>query len=316
MKNSLILPLLFVCSFGRAQEATQKYDSAEVNTTLVNNQLSPEMVKLENVTGFGSGNLTSEGGKVVNRFQQSIFNFAAFPAALINQKRKQLYMGVGYMKQHFSSFRDAATEGPFAKDIQSFYIGTAFTAKLGNRTFWLTYAQTGLNGTKPFNNTDKTFNLVLINKLNYKVRRNLNLGVGVAYFSNMGNPLVLPALTCVYSTPKFVFNFDFPLKTEIEGILAHGRLRPVAGLTYHGGTYYLNDSRQYLYNFGALGYVGLRVKVMDFLYLSGAYQQGVYDQYKAGSIRSLSSLGVYAGQSQWVISLNVQVAKFVPLRQR
>ncbi|HVZ96075.1 MAG TPA: DUF6268 family outer membrane beta-barrel protein, partial [Chitinophagaceae bacterium] len=275
MITKILLPILFfVSNCGYSQISPENKLLTEVNTTLVNNQLSPELFKAEYAGGYSNGQFKSSDGKMLNSFRQSIFTVSVFPAALIKKSKTQLYMGLGYIDQRFSGFTTDSLTSLFSKNIKSAYLGTALNVKLGNHFFWLSYLQTGFNGTQPMEKINKTFNAVLISKADFKLQRNLNLGVGIAYFSNMGNPLVLPAVSLTYSQPNYLINFDFPVKTEIEGIFAGGKIRPVAGLSYHGGNYYLNKTDQYLYNFGALGYLGVRFKLLDFLYFYTAYQTG------------------------------------------
>jgi hypothetical protein len=45
------------------------------------------------------------------------------------------------------------------------------------------------------------------------------------------------------------------------------------------------------------------------------WQTGVYDQYKSGAMHNLAKIGTYSGQSQIVISVNIQIEKFIPLSQ-
>ena len=315
IRNIFIPLMLLISGYSYAQTTTGEKSLNEVTTTLVNNQLTPELVKVEYDGGFSNGIFNSVDGKLANKFKQSIFTVSVFPAALINKSNTQLYMGAGYTDQKFSNFATDQYSSLFSENIRSFFVGTALSEKFGNQFFWQSYLQTGLNGTNPFQNIDKTFNAEIITKADYKLQRNLNVGLGIAYFSNMGNPLILPAVTFTYSQEKYIINLDFPVKTEIEAIFVQGKIRPVAGVSYHGGTYYLNDQNQYLYNFGALGYFGARFRILDFLYFYAAYQTGVYDQYKSGSKHNLSEIGTYSGQNQIVISLNIQMAKFIPLSQ-
>jgi hypothetical protein len=308
-----VIVYLLIFELGYSQSKTENKTNNEANTTLVNNQLTPELIKVENASGFANGDLKTADGKSINKFQQSSFTISAFPAALINNKNTQLYMGVGYTNQKFSDFTTTTYAPLFSESIKSFFVGTAFSEKIGKQYFWLNYLQTGFNGISPFQNIDKTFNIEYVSKIDYKLQRNLNLGLGIAYFTNMGAPLVLPAITFTYSQTNFIINLDFPIKTEIEGIFDNGKIRPVMGISYHGGNYYLNNYNQYLYNFGAFGYAGVRFRILDFLYLYTAYQTGVYDQYKAGPINNLSKIGTYSGQNQLVVSLNIQMEKFIPL---
>lgn len=310
------LPLMLLLSgYVYSQNATTESAITDVTTTLVNNQLSPELLKVEYDGGFSNGILNTAGGKAANKFKQSIFTVSLFPAALINKKNTQLYLGTGYTEQKFSDLETDVYSPLFTGNIKSFFLGTALSQKFGNRFFWQSYVQTGFNGTNPFQNIDKTFNVEIVSKADFKLKRNLNVGLGVVYFTNMGAPLILPAVTFTYSGSNYVINCDFPVKTEIEAILDHGKIRPVLGVSYHGGNYYLNNYNQYLYNFGGLGYLGLRFKILDFLYCYAAYQTGVYDQYKAGPIHNLTELGTYSGQKQFVLSLNIQMEKFIPLSQ-
>jgi hypothetical protein len=310
IRITFLLLMLLVCGYAYSQTTTDEKLLTDVTSTLVNNQLTPELVKLEYDGGISNGILNAADGKPANKFKQSIFTFSAFPAALIKEKNTQLYMGMGYTEQKFSGFTTDTYSSLFSESIKSFYMGAALSEKYGNHFFWLTYVQAGLNGTNPFQNIDKTFNAEIISKADYKLQSNLNLGLGIAYFTN-GNPLVLPVVTFTYSQSKYIINFDFPIKTEIEAILDHGKIRPVAGVSYHGGNYYQNNYNQYLCNFGALGYFGARFKILDFLYFYATYQTGVYDQYKSGQMHNLSEIGTYAGQNQIVVSLNIQMARII-----
>jgi hypothetical protein len=307
--------MVFICGDGYAQGTADEKSITAVSTTLVNNQLSPELVKVEYAGGYSNGLLKSGDGKLENKFQQSNFTISAFPVTLINKRQAKLYLGVGYVEQRFSGFTNETYASLFSERIKSVYFGTALSVRFNKRFFWLSYVQPGFNGTEPLENLDKTFNAVIVSKADYKWQRNLNVGLGIAYFTNMGNPLILPAVSFAYSQPGFVLNIDFPVKTEIEAILARGKIRPVAGVSYHGGNYYLNHYNRYLYDFGALGYLGIRVKLLDFLYCYAAYQTGVYDQYKSGERHSLAEIGTYSGQNQFVVSLNVQIARFIPRLQ-
>lgn len=315
IRNTLLPLMLLLSGYVYAQNTTDERAITDVTTTLVNNQLTPELLKVENDGGFSGGNLNTAEGKSANKFKQSIFTVSLFPAALINKKNSQLYLGVGYTDQKFSNFETNTYSTLFSENIKSFFVGTALSEKFGTRFFWQSYVQTGLNGTNPFRNIDKTFNMEIVSKADFKLQRNLNVGLGVAYFTNMGAPLILPAVTFTYSGSNYIINCDFPVKTEIEAILYQGKIRPVVGVSYHGGNYYLNDYNQYLYNFGGLGYFGMRFKILDFLYCYAAYQTGVYDEYKAGPVHNLAKLGTYSGQKQFVLSLSIQMARFIPLLQ-
>jgi hypothetical protein len=271
MKRNLILSLmLFASGYLYSQTSTDEKLLTEVTTTLVNNQLTPELVKMEYDGGISNGNFNAPGGKQVNNFRQSIFTVSIFPGALVDKPQTQLYLGAGYTDQKFSDFTTHTYSSLFSASIKSIYMGTALSQKLGKQFFWQSYLQAGFNGTDPFVRIGKTFNAEIITKADYKLQRDLNVALGIAYFTNMGNPLILPAVTFTYAQTHFVLNVDFPAKTEIEGILNQGKFRPVVGVSYHGGNYYLNGQNQYLYNFGALGYLGARFKILDFLYCYGA----------------------------------------------
>jgi len=316
MRKVFLLSIILTAGYGYAQSTTDLNLLMDVNTTLIDNQLSPEIGKLEYAGGLTKGLFKAGDGKLLNKFQQNILTASAFPWTLINNRHEQVFLGVGYVDQHFSDFSNQFYDSLFSENIRSIYLGTALSLRITHQLFWLSYVQTGFNGTKPLDHLDKTFNAVFITKGDYKPRRNLNIGLGIAYFTNMGSPLILPAVSLIYSRPDFVLNIDFPVKTEIEAVVAHGKIRPVAGVSYHGGNYYLNASHRYLYNYGALGYLGVRFKLLDLVYFYVAYQEGLYDQYKSGLRQNLAEIGTYAGQSQFVISLNVQVAKFIPRMQR
>ncbi|MFC4231464.1 DUF6268 family outer membrane beta-barrel protein [Parasediminibacterium paludis] len=313
-KPILLAILLLVNTYVKSQEKNAQRLIEEVTTTLVNNQLSPEILKIEQASGFTKGKLNPDNGNTINQFQQSTFAISAFPFTIVKKQNTQLFMGLGYQTQIFNQFATMNADSVFAKNIQSAYLGTALIIKYNNHIFWQNYLQTGFYGRKPFENVDKTFNIQFVSKLNYKPNRDLNYGIGLAYFSNMGEPLILPAVSVTYSQPHWLIDVNFPIKTEIEGIMVHGILRPVAGISYHGGNYYLSNN-QYLYNFGALGYLGMRFKLMDMVYMYSAYQVGVFDAYKFGTSHQLSKLGNYSGQSQFVISLNIQAPTFIPRLQ-
>jgi hypothetical protein len=71
----------FVYSYSTTNQKSQSGES----TTLVNIQLTPEIVKIEYVGGISNGNLKDANGNTTNKFQQGIFYISVFPAAFINK---------------------------------------------------------------------------------------------------------------------------------------------------------------------------------------------------------------------------------------
>ena len=318
MNKKLIIILTLSVTLETCLNA-QTHDSEKVFTEvnppnfLVHNQLSPEIIKLEYAAGLSKGSFKTPDGQVVNRFQQNSFTFTGYPVTLINKRQQQLYLGFGYVQDWNTSFDNGNETTTLEGKREAVYLNIFFNTRIKNRFYWFSYLQGGLNGTEPFQDTDKTFNLIALNKINYKVRRNMNIGVGVTYVSNLGKPILLPAIAFVYSQRHYLVNLDFPVKAEVEGILAQGKWRPVIGVSFPAGTHYLKNSDQYLSTTGMLGYVGMRYRVFDLLYLYAAYQTGLGETYSSGTRSERPEFGTYFGQSRFVMSLNIQVARFIPL---
>lgn len=140
----------------------------------------------------------------------------------------------------------------------------------------------------------------------------MNVGLGVVYASNLGDAVILPAVTFAYSTDKFVLNIDFPVKAEVEALVANGKWRPVVGVTFPAASYYLQNADVYVQTQATVGYAGVRYRVFDLLYLYAAYQATLNNTYKAGARDNRTEIGNLSNEGRFVIGLNIQVAKFIP----
>jgi hypothetical protein len=317
-KNIIILAAATLAISLNAQSPDVETNFKEVNPPnfLVHNQLSPEIIKLEYAAGLTKGSFKNKEGQVVNRFHENSFTFSGYPVTLLNKRQQQLYLGFGYVRDWNTAFDNNHETTTLESKREAVYLNIFFNTRIKKRFYWFSYLQGGLNGTDPYKDTDRTFNLIALNKINYKVKRNMNIGVGVTYVSNLGNPILLPAIAFVYSQGHYLVNIDFPVKAEVEGILAYGKWRPVVGVSFPAGTHYIRNSDQYLSTTGMLGYVGMRYRVFDLLYLYAAYQTGLGETYSSGTRSVRPEFGTYAGQSRFIMSFNIQVARFIPLTQQ
>jgi len=286
----------------------------ELNTPnfLVNNQLSPEIFKVEYAAGLSKGTFEDEDGVKQNKFQQNTFTVMGYPVGIIQRRHQQLYLGFGYSQDRFTSFESETGKSIFEETREAVNLNLFLNTRIKNRLYWFSYLQGGVNGTEAFKDVDNTFNVIALNKVNFKVKRNLNVGLGVGYISNLGDPIIIPAVGVTYSTDKYVLNIDFPVKAEIEGLLAHGKWRPVAGVSFPASSYYLRSANTYVSTQSTQAYVGMRYRVFDLLYLYAAYQTNLGNTYKMGTRDDRDDIGQLNSGSRIVVSLNMQVSKFIP----
>jgi hypothetical protein len=59
--------------------------------------------------------------------------------------------------------------------------------------------------------------------------------------------------------------------------------------------------------------MGMRYRVFDLLYLYAGWQAGLGETFKVGSRTDRTEVGTFNAQSRYVVSMNVQIARFIPL---
>ena len=169
-----------------------------------------------------------------------------------------------------------------------------------------------VQGTGPLDQVGKSHHGIFLNKINYKANRDINVGVGAVYASNHGKPMIIPALTFVYSQPHYLINIDFPVKAEVEGIFGGGKWRPVMGVSFPSNAYHVKSSDHYFSTSGIVGYVGTSYRILDFLYAHAKWQTGLGETVKVGSRDEREKIGMIRGQGQFVVSLSIQMARNIP----
>lgn len=305
----ILTTLFFTGCIGQTQEE-QSFKEINAPNFLIQNQLSPELLKIEYTGCISNGSFESNAGNKTS-LKQSTFTISGYPVTLKSKRYTQFYLGFGYTKEKFVSLDGQVSEF-IGESYESINLNFFANTRIRNMLFWFLYVQVGTQGTTPFSDLKNNNNEILLTKINYKAKRNMNLGFGFAYVTNLGKPLILPALAFVYSDRHYLVNIDFPIKAEIEGIFASGKLRPVAGISFPASTYYLKDSNGYFNTSGMTGYIGMRYRALDFLYLYAALQQGLKNTFSFGDRGNWNEVGSFDGQSRLTLSLNVQVARFIP----
>lgn len=311
MRKSITGIFVLAClQVGLAQNARQG-QPRELNSPnfLVRNQLTPEVLKIEYVGGISHGRFKNLSGEIVDEIGQNTFTVSGYPATLLSKENTQIYMGFGYSRTEYISLDKISGLNVLRSPLESFNVNAFVNTKIANRLYLSTYAQVGVQGDDPFRDVDDSHNELVLTKVNFKANRNLNMGLGFVYVSNLGDNLILPVLAVAYSTDRYLINVDFPQKAEVEGILNNGKLRPVIGVSFPASSYYLSDVGQYLNSSGMSSYVGMRYRVMNFLYAYVGWQKGFEETFEAGSRGEPQEFGTFSNQGRIVTSLNIQIAK-------
>jgi len=153
-------------------------------------------------------------------------------------------------------------------------------------------------------------------KINWKINEHTNAGLGVVYISNLGSTLILPTIAFVHSTNHFIFNLDFPIKAEVEGMFYHRQIRPYAGVSFPAATWY-NESMDINVNYaGKDAYVGLKYMLVSFVSIYGSVQSSLGDTYKLGSRDNMHESGTFANDLRFTLGISLQFAKFNPYIDR
>ena len=305
------LSVLMTYIASQAQPSSEK-TTKEINAPnfLVHQQLTPEFIKVEYVAGLSHGVLKN-GGQELSRFKVNSLTVSGYPLTLISKPQQQLYMGFGYVQDKYT-FEDTNDALPILEQtFQSVNLNIFLNTRIKGKYYWFSYVQGGLQGSHPFDEVKKSHSEIWLNKINYKASRNMNVGVGVAYVSNLGKPMIVPAVAFVYSRPHYLVNIDFPVKVEVEGILARGKWRPVVGVSFPSNAYYVKSVNQYFNASGLTGYVGTSYRLLDFLYVHAKWQTGLGETFKLGSRSDRDKIGTVEGQSRFLFSINVQVARLI-----
>jgi hypothetical protein len=283
---------------------------------LVENQLTPEIYKIEQSFGLKAGSLRHSG--IEDRsFKHNVLSFSASPFAPISKPHHQLYLGFGFTQDQYSSI-DSETLSDTLQNLNTFQVNAFLNTRIANSFYWSTYVQAGLNGTEPFSSAKESFNLLAASKINWKISSNMNTALGIAYISNLGSPVMFPAITFAYSTENMVLNFDFPIKAEIEGVFLYGKIRPVVGISFPAATWYNKDVDQNINFVGMNPYVGVRYMILPFISLYGAVLTTLSEEYEIGLADDLSPRGNFTNDVRFTFGINMQIAKFTPyiLRKR
>jgi len=289
----------------------QSFKEVNAPNFLVQNQLTPELIKVEYAGGISKGSVKDNAGEKTS-LKQNTLTISGYPVALKSKRYTQFYLGFGYSKEEYISSENSQEQGFLDETYESFNLNFFANTRIKDKFFWFLYLQGGTQGTNPFHDFKHSNNNVLLTKVNYRARRNMNVGIGLAYVTNLGKPLVLPSVAFVYSNPRYLINIDFPVKGEVEGIFAGGKWRPVVGVSFPANTYYLTNTDSYFNTQGMTGYAGLRYRVLDFLYLYAAFQKGLSHTFSVGDCDNREEVGTFEGQNRLTVSLNVQVARFIP----
>lgn len=312
MKKILIVICVTACCrlcFAQSESGNSQAKNVNSPNFLVHNQLTPEVLKVEYVAGVSKGDFENTSGEQVGQLSQNSFTVSGYPVTLMSKVNTQMYAGFGYSRTEYTSLSDASNFDVLRTPLESFNINAFVNAKVGNRLYWSTYLQAGVQGNEPFDDVERSHNEVVLTKLNFKTSRNFNAGLGAVYVSNLGDQVILPALAVVYSTERYLVNIDFPLKAEVEGILKNGKLRPVAGVTFPAASYYVKSVDKYLSTSGMSGYIGARYRVMDFVYAYVAYQMGLDETFEDGKRGETQEFGTYSNSGRLVASLSIQIVK-------
>lgn len=314
--NKIIVNTLAIVTISAFAQAQTPSGTARTNINspnfLVHQQLSPELIKIEYAAGLTSGTFENSAGQEVSRFKTNTLTVSGYPATLINKPHQQLYMGFGYVQDNYNSSDTDDGHAFIDQTYQSVNLNIFLNTRIKGNFYWFSYLQAGVQGTHPFDDVRKSHTEIMMNKVNYKANRNMNIGLGFAFASNLGDPVIIPAIAFVYARPHYLINIDFPVKAEIEGIIAHGKWRPVAGVSFPSNTWYVKSIDQYFSTSGLTGYLGMRYKVLDFLYLHAKWQRGLGETFKQGTKTDRTEIGTFNGQSQFVMSLNIQMARVIP----
>jgi hypothetical protein len=317
MKKNVLstLAMVMVCFHSYAQTTPHK-PVKETNSPnfLVHQQLSPELIKVEYAASLSSGVFKQNDKKEASHVKTNTLTVSGYPITLIDKPEQQLYMGFGYVRDKYATDNADDALSLLDQTFQSVNLNIFLNTRIKGNFYWFSYLQAGVQGSNPFDEMRRSHNELLLNKINYKASRNMNIGVGFAYASNLGDPIIIPSVAFVYSQPHYLINIDFPVKAEVEGIIARGKWRPFAGVSFPSNTWYLKDIGQYFSSSGLTGYVGTRYRILDFLYLHAKWQTGLGETFTLGSRHEREKIGTFTGQNQIVVSINVQVARLIPIK--
>jgi len=115
---------------------------------LVENQLSPDVYKIENSFGIKPGVLTNTDIEV-GEFSHNILSISASPFAPIDKKHQQLFIGFGFVQNKYSNVSNELLNDSLGM-FQIFQINGFFNTRIAKFFYWFSYLQLGLNGTNPF----------------------------------------------------------------------------------------------------------------------------------------------------------------------
>ena len=117
MKTLQNILIVISCAFSTFVQAQADEDKPfkELNTPnfLIQNQLSPEIFRIEYSGGIVKGAFENTEGVEQNKFNRSTFAVSGYPVGLIQKKYQQLYLGFGYAQDRFTSFNSDVNRSLF-----------------------------------------------------------------------------------------------------------------------------------------------------------------------------------------------------------
>jgi hypothetical protein len=278
---------------------------------LVENELTPELYTVGYQTTLVDGIYKSElTNKPEVKVRQSNITIApAYALTFINKMDHQLYFGGGFSRTTYSEESGATINTPLESN-NSIYLQTYLSTKIANKWYISSFAQLSDNETKSFKDFSNGFNQFVLGKINFHPNQHWNIGAGAFYNSNNGSPQVLPTISIHYGSKKHVVSVDFPRYIQYEYLIKEGKIRPVIGMWFSAFNYLDNVNTFTVSAFGQRAIIGVRYRVLDFLYFYLEGSRMLNQQIQSGSIGDIKKVGSYGSDLQIKASLSVQLSKY------
>jgi hypothetical protein len=277
---------------------------------LVENELTPELYTVSYQTTLADGTYKSEfGAKPEVKVKQSTLTIApAYAFTLINKLDHQLYFGGGFSRTTYSE--DSGAINTPLETNNSIYLQAYLSTKIAAKWYISSFAQLSDNETESFKDFSNGFNQFVLGKINYHPNQHWNIGAGAFYNSNNGSDQVLPTISLHYGSKKHVVSVDFPRYIQYEYLINEGKIRPVIGMWFSSFNYLDNANTSTVSAFGQRAIIGVRYRVLDFLYFYLEGSRMLNQEIQTGAIGDIDKVGSYGSDFQIKASLGVQLSKY------
>jgi hypothetical protein len=278
---------------------------------LVENELTPDLYTLSYQTTLVDGTYKSEfGAKPEVKVKQSTLTIApAYAFTLINKLDHQLYFGGGFTRTTYTEESEATINTPLETN-NSIFLQAYLSTKIANKWYISSFAQLSDNETESFKDFSNGFNQFVLGKMNFHPNQHWNIGAGAFYNSNNGSAQVLPTISIHYGSKKHVVSVDFPRYIQYEYLMKEGKIRPVIGMWFSSFNYIDNANPTTVSAFGQRAIIGVRYRVLDFLYFYLEGSRMLNQEIQSGPIGDIKKVGTYGSDFQIKASLSVQLSKY------